>query len=110
MIIILFFIAFVSVPSLSYAWGPLTHSYFANEIFSYAPLIPAAVLALLRKYRQDFLYGSLMADMILGKSHLPDSKSSHSWDVALNLLKQARTGPEKAFVYGYLCHLAADTV
>lgn len=101
---------FILVPSSAFAWGPLTHCYLANELFYFAPLIPTGIRALLRKYRQDFLYGNLMADMILGKSYLPDEKSSHSWDVALNLLKQAGTGPERAFVYGYLCHLAADTV
>jgi hypothetical protein len=95
---------------MAFAWGPLTHVYFGNEIFSYAPLVPAWVMALLNKYRQDFLYGNLMADMILGKKYLPDDKSSHSWDVGLRLFEQAKEDPEKAFVYGYLSHLAADTV
>lgn len=110
MMTLLVLLGFVLLPSAAFAWGPLTHCYLANELFAYAPLIPAGILALVRKYRQDFLYGNLMADMIIGKSHLPDEKSSHSWDVALKLVKQAKTGPEKAFVYGYLCHLAADTV
>lgn len=100
----------VLVPSISFAWGPLTHMYLGNEIFSYAPLIPAGVMALIKKYRQDFLYGNLMADMILGKKYMPDDKSSHNWEVALNIMDQAATGAEKAFVYGYLSHLAADTV
>lgn len=111
MMIFLFLLAgFLLIPSFAFAWGPLTHIYLGNEIFSYAPLLPAGIVVLLRKYRQDFLYGNLMADMILGKKYLPDDKSSHSWDVALNLLDQAQKGPEKAFVYGYLSHLAADTV
>lgn len=110
MIFWLSFIGFMLVPSFAFAWGPLTHAYLANEIYSYAPLIPGGIMALLRKYRQDFLYGNLMADMILGKKYLPDDKSSHSWDVGLRLLEQAKRGPEKAFVYGYLSHLAADTV
>jgi hypothetical protein len=84
--------------------------YLANEIYSYAPLIPAGILAIIKKYKQDFLYGNLMADMILGKKFLPEDKSSHSWEVAFNLLEHAEKGPEKAFVYGYLSHLAADTV
>ncbi len=88
----------------------MTHMYLGNEIFSFASLIPAGIMALIRKYRQDFLYGNLMADTILGKKYLPDAKSSHSWEMAFNLLEQAKTGPEKAFVYGYLSHLAADTV
>ncbi|MEW6116173.1 MAG: zinc dependent phospholipase C family protein [Nitrospirota bacterium] len=110
MFFVLLLIGLILVPSFAFAWGPLTHMYLGNELFAYAPLIPAGVLGLMRKYRQDFLYGNLMADMILGKKYLPDNKSSHSWEVGLNLLSQAKKGPEKAFVYGYLSHLAADTV
>lgn len=97
-------------PAQAYAWGPLTHSYLAHEIFSYGSMLPAGILALLTRHRQDFLYGNLMADMIIGKKYLPDGTSSHDWNVAFRLLDQARTGSEKSFVYGYLCHLAADTV
>ena len=98
------------IPSAAFAWGPLTHMYLGNELFAYGPLIPAGIFALIRKYRQDFLYGNLMADSIIGKKYLPDDKSSHSWEVAIRLLNQAETDAEKAFAYGYLSHLAADTV
>ena len=110
MILLIFLIGFLLVPSFAFAWGPMTHMYLANEIYSYAPLIPAGILAIIKKYKQDFLYGNLMADMILGKKFLPEDKSSHSWEVAFNLMEHAEKGPEKAFVYGYLSHLAADTV
>lgn len=110
MLLMIFVIGFILVPSFAFAWGPMTHMYLANEIYSYAPLIPAGILTIIKKYKQDFLYGNLMADMILGKKYLPEDKSSHSWDVVFNLLEQAEKGPEKAFVYGYLSHLAADTV
>lgn len=101
---------FVFLPSVVLAWGPLTHLYLGNELLSLTPLIPAGILGLLKKHKQDFLYGNLMADIILGKKYLPDDKSSHSWDVGLKLLDQAGTWPERAFAYGYLSHLAADTV
>ncbi len=97
MIFFMFLIGFLLIPSFSFAWGPLTHIYLGSEIYSYAPLIPAGIMTLLRKYRQDFLYGNLMADMILGKKYLPDDKSSHSWDMGLKLMEQAKKGPEKAF-------------
>ncbi len=101
---------FIFVPSAAFAWGPLTHMYLGNEILSCAPLIPAGILSLLKKHKQDYLYGNLMADIIIGKKYLPDDKSSHSWDVGLKLLDQAKSWPERAFAYGYLGHLAADTV
>ena len=110
MYVILLVAGFILIPSFAFAWGPLTHMYLGNELLSFSPLIPAGILALLRKHKQDFLYGNLMADMILGKKYLPDDKNSHSWDVGLKLLDQAKTWPERAFAYGYLSHLAADSV
>ena len=110
MFLVLLLIGFIFVPSAAFAWGPLTHVYLGSELFSYGPLIPAGIFALMKKYRQDFLYGNLMADSIIGKKYLPEDKSSHCWDVGLKLLRHASREAEKAFVYGYLCHLAADTV
>jgi hypothetical protein len=101
---------FILIPSFAFAWGPMTHMYLGNELLSCATLLPAGIHALLKKHKQDFLYGNLMADMILGKKYLPDEKSSHSWEVGLKLLDQATTWPERSFAYGYLAHLAADTV
>jgi hypothetical protein len=110
MFIVVLLIGFILVPSAVFAWGPLTHMYLGNQLLSCAPLIPAGILALIKKHKQDFLYGNVMADIILGKKYLPDDKSSHSWDVGLRLFDQAKSWPERAFAYGYLSHLAADTV
>lgn len=107
---LLIIVAFLLVPSMSYAWGPLTHIYLGNELYSLCSLLPAGILEIIRRYRKDFLYGNIMADIIIGKKYLPDEKSSHSWDVAFELLNAARTNQQKAFVYGYMTHLAADTV
>lgn len=98
------------VPSTAWAWGPLTHIYVANELYAYAGLIPAGIFSLMQRFRQDFLYGNLMADMILGKSFMPEEKSPHSWATGLRFLELAQNESEQAFAYGYMCHLAADTV
>ncbi|MDH4232457.1 MAG: zinc dependent phospholipase C family protein [Nitrospirota bacterium] len=105
-----FIIAFLLIPAVSFAWGPLTHIYLGNELFSLGALLPAGLLEIMRRYRKDFLYGTLMADIIIGKKYMPDNKSSHSWEVAFDLMRSARTDQQKAFVYGYMSHLAADTV
>ncbi len=107
---ILLVVAFLLVPAAAFAWGPLTHIYLGNELFSLSPLLPAGLLEVIRRYRKDFLYGNLMADIIIGKQYLPDHKNSHSWDVAFNLFRASKTDQQKAFVYGYMSHLAADTV
>lgn len=103
-------LGFTLIPSAVFAWGPLTHIYLGNELLACAPLIPAGILALIKNHKQDFLYGNIMADTILGKKYLPDEKCSHSWEVGLKLFDQAKSWPERAFAYGYLSHLAADTV
>lgn len=101
---------FLLIPSLAFAWGPLTHIYLGNEIYYLGPLLPAWVFNLLKRYRQDYLYGNLIADIILAKNLLPAEKNSHSWEVALSLFESAKSSSEKAFSLGYVSHLAADTV
>jgi len=71
---------------------------------------PAGLMEIIRRHRKDFLYGTLMADIIIGKKYMPKDKSSHSWEVAFDLMKSARTDQQRAFVHGYMSHLAADTV
>lgn len=110
MVVVFLLLGFLLIPTSAFAWGPLTHMYLGNQLLSCAPLLPAGILALIKKHKQDFLYGNVMADTILGKKYLPDDKSSHSWDVGLRIFDQAKTWPERAFAYGFLCHLAADTV
>lgn len=103
-------IFFLLIPSLAFAWGPLTHIYLGSEIYYLGSLLPVWVFNLLKKYRGDYLYGNLMADIILAKNLLPLKKNSHSWEVAFSLLESAKKSPEKAFSLGYISHLAADTV
>ncbi len=107
---LLLIIGFLLVPAAAFAWGPLTHIFLGNELFSMSPLIPAGLYRIISRYKKDFLYGNLMADIIIGKQYIPEEKNSHSWDVAFSLMKAASTEQQKAFVYGYMSHLAADTV
>lgn len=111
MLLISFFLfLFLLCPIYAYAWGPLTHIYLGNEILSLSALIPAGIIKVIRRHKKDFLYGTLMADLIVGKKYLPEHKNAHNWEFALELLKSAETQQQKAFAYGYLSHLAADTV
>jgi hypothetical protein len=103
-------IFFILIPSLAFAWGPLTHVYLGSEIYYFGSILPVWVLNLLKRYRGDYLYGNIMADIILAKNLLPLEKNSHSWEVAFSLLESAKKSSEKAFSLGYISHLAADTV
>ncbi|KJR41882.1 hypothetical protein MCHI_002219 [Candidatus Magnetoovum chiemensis] len=111
MLTILTALIFIFIPSISYAWGPLTHVYLGSEVFSFSSLIPAAIYSIIRTYKQDFLYGNIMADIVIGKKYLPRDKNSHTWNFGFGLIDSSRDDDKKrAFSYGYLCHLAADSI
>lgn len=104
----LFLILFL--PDLSYAWGPLTHAYLAQQILNLQNLIPLSLVSLLLNHREHFIYGNIIPDTIIGKKYLPQEKNPHSWKTGLTLLNEAKSEEEKAFAYGYLSHLAADAI
>lgn len=110
MLVLLFFLSLFFIPQDAFAWGPLTHIYLGNEIFYLSTILPAHLFYLIARHRDDFLYGNIVADIILAKGLLPPEKNSHNWSVGFEMLNKAESDSEKAFVYGYLCHLASDTV
>jgi hypothetical protein len=101
---------FLFIPSNSFAWGPLTHIYLGSEIYYLGSFLPLWVFNLLKRYRGDYLYGNIMADIILAKNLLPIEKNPHTWEAGFSLLESAKKPFEKAFSLGYISHLAADTV
>jgi hypothetical protein len=104
-------LSLVLLPSLAEAWGPLTHVYLANQVLDLGiAAVPAGVFSILKKYRKDFLYGNISADIIFGKRFQRLKKNSHSWEIAWRLFETAETDRQRAFAYGYLTHLCADTV
>ncbi len=111
MFILICFLTILFLPSLAHAWGPLTHVYLGNQVLDLgAAIVPAGIYGILKKFKNDFLYGNLSADIILGKRFQDHEKNSHSWDTAWKLFTSAKTDSQKAFAYGYLTHLSADTV
>ncbi len=111
MFIFICVISILLIPSVSEAWGPLTHVYLGNQVLDAgSAAVPAAIYSLIRKFKNDFLYGNLSADIIFGRSFQTKEKNSHNWDIAWRLFNAAKTKRQKAFAYGYLTHLSADTV
>jgi hypothetical protein len=98
------------VPTHAYAWAPATHLFFAKEVLSFSYLLPETVRELLTAYRPDYFYGCIAADITLGKAYVEYIYNCHNFDVGLGLLEHAKNPAERAFVYGYVSHLAADTV
>ncbi len=110
MIVIFLFLILFFYPESSYAWGPLSHTYLAQQTFNFSHLIPISLVPIINSYYQYFIYGNLIPDVVIGKKYLPECKNPHSWKTGFNLLDVAKTPEEQAFAYGFLTHLAADAI
>jgi hypothetical protein len=98
------------VPSDAYAWGPLAHLHFSAQALNQVSAASPAVRLLLADFAHEFLYGSLAADIVVGKNLARYVYHCHNWRVGFELYRTARPGAEQAFSLGFLAHLAADTV
>jgi hypothetical protein len=101
---------FLLVPAPARAWGPAAHLDFGLIVLSDLALLAPAVAALLKKFPDDFLYGSIAADITVGKNLSPYHLHCHNWQVGFSVLDLAGEECTRAFAWGYLSHLAADVV
>ncbi|HSJ14951.1 MAG TPA: zinc dependent phospholipase C family protein [Longimicrobiales bacterium] len=98
------------LPDAAAAFGPATHIYIGRHLLDVLALVPDTVGALLRAYPQSFLYGSVAADISFAKKYVPAGRHCHFWHVGEEILEAAENDRLRAVAYGYLSHLAADTI
>src|SRR6185436_5497640 len=104
------FLVVVLVPSEAHAWGPVTHLIHGATVLAGINTLPTGLQEILRAYPDAYLYGCVGADIIQAKKFTRDLRyHCHSWNVGWQVLEGARSDSERAFAYGYLTHLAADT-
>lgn len=97
-------------PAPVFAFGPATHIFLGNQLLNALALLPPAIAALIRAHPQSFLYGSVAADISFGKKYVPAGRHCHFWHVGEEILAGAQNDRLRAVGYGYLSHLAADTI
>lgn len=105
-----YFGVFFLWPIDAHAWGPAVHVDLALHVLANAAAFAPPLRRLLQRYPNDFIYGNLSADIILGKKFIDYYYHCHNWRVGLEVVEHAKTDAHKAFAMGYLCHLAADVV
>jgi hypothetical protein len=97
-------------PAHAWAFGPATHVFIGHSLLDTLSLVPDAVQQLLRAYPQSFLYGSMAADISFAKKYVPAGRHCHFWHVGEEIFSAAENDRLRAVAYGYLTHLAADTI
>ena len=100
----------LALPQAAHAWTPGTHIYLGESVLSSLAQLPGSIGDLLRAYPFDFLYGNIAADSSIAKHYAPLGRHCHYWHVGQEIHDLAATDALRAFGFGYLCHLAADTV
>jgi hypothetical protein len=98
------------IPEPAAAWGPATHVALGEALLGALYLVPPAIRAVLERYPLHFLYGSIAADISLAKKYVPEGRHCHNWHVGEEILESAHHEALASVGYGYLAHLAADTV
>lgn len=103
---------FLLLPDAAWAWGAGVHLGLGLRLLIAPEALPAALQALLASRSLDFLYGCIAADIILGKKYTHHLQHCHNWRIGRKILADAKQqGPAaEACAYGYLSHLAADTI
>jgi len=107
--VILFF-ATLLLPANVFAWGAGVHLTLGARLLANPQALPAALQALLAAWPLDFLYGCVAADITLGKKYTHYLEHCHNWRIGLKILDNAASPQHQACAWGYIAHLAADTV
>lgn len=97
-------------PDHAYAWGAGFHLQIGSTVLNNLQALKPALATLLSEYPLDYLYGCIAADITIGKKFTSYLQHCHRWPVGLKVLHSARSRKQEACAYGYLTHLAADTV
>ena len=97
-------------PADAWAFGPATHVFLGSHLLDMLHLLPPNIAALLQSHPRSFLYGSVAADISFAKKYVPAGRHCHFWHVGEEILAAARNDKMRAVGYGYLSHLAADTI
>ncbi len=98
------------IPQAAFAFGPAVHLELGLNIVRDLSWLAPALALLLRRFSSDFLYGTIAADITIAKNRVPYYRHCHNWQVGFQVLDRAQQDDTRAFAWGYLSHLAADTV
>ncbi|PLX78062.1 MAG: hypothetical protein C0614_08810, partial [Desulfuromonas sp.] len=97
-------------PAEGWAWGIGVHLQTGSWILENLQRLPPSLGALLAAFPNDYLYGCISADITLGKKYTHYLQHCHSWRMGKRVLAAAETEAQRSCAYGYLSHLAADTI
>ncbi|GFO69081.1 hypothetical protein GMLC_26600 [Geomonas limicola] len=100
----------LAVPDHAFAWGAGIHLQLGMHVLSHLEALEPSVAAVIRSHPYDFLYGTIAADITIGKKFTHYLQHCHRWRIGHKVLDKAGDQSQMACAYGYLSHLAADCI
>ncbi|HJV67123.1 MAG TPA: zinc dependent phospholipase C family protein [Geomonas sp.] len=100
----------IAIPQQAFAWGAGIHLQLGMNVLANLESLEPAVAAIIGTHPYDFLYGTIAADIILGKKFTHYLEHCHRWRIGHRVLERAGDQSQQACGYGYLSHLAADCI
>jgi hypothetical protein len=100
----------IGLPQQAFAWGAGVHLQLGMNVLSHLEALEPSVAAIIGSHPFDFLYGTIAADITIGKKFTHYLQHCHRWRIGHKVLEKAGDDSEKACAYGYLSHLAADCI
>ena len=91
----------------AYAWGLVTHLYFAQSLVWAMPLLDPRLQKAIKRFPELVMAGACLPDLAL-ISH--QFRQTHLWENAHQLLQRAQTDEETAIAVGYASHLYIDVI
>lgn len=100
----------IALPHQAFAWGAGVHLQLGLNVLSHLEALEPSVAAIIGNHPFDFLYGTIAADITLGKKFTHYLQHCHRWRIGHKVLDKAGEESQQACAYGYLSHLAADCI
>lgn len=91
----------------AYAWGLVTHLYFAQSLVWAMPLLDIRLQNAIRRFPELVMAGACLPDLALIDYRF---RLTHHWEKAHILLQEAQTEEEIAIAAGYASHLYIDII
>lgn len=91
----------------AYAWGLITHLYFAQSLLWAMPLLDPKLQNAIKRFPELVMAGACLPDLALFSQRF---RHTHLWENAHHLLQAAQNEEDLALAIGYASHLYIDVI
>lgn len=99
---------FFILPVDGFSWGPGVHTFITSSVDLNG--ISNVISKIASRFYPQFIWGSIMADIIIGKNFSNWARHPHNWEYVFPIFEKADRDFLIAFMIGYMCHLAQDVI